>query len=139
MSRASASDQEFRVSFETGTFPVAEFTHRAHLRLAYVYLTESDPDSALGSMRSALSAFLERNHIDPAKYHETLTRAWMLAIRHFMAKAPDTGSFAELAELQPQMLDPQVMLTHYSRDRLFSPEARAEFVAPDRDPIPDHR
>jgi hypothetical protein len=139
MSMPSECDREFRLAFEKGTFPVAEFNHRAHLRLAYVYLSESDPDSALGSMRAALAAFLGRNQIDPAKYHETLTRAWILAIRHFMAQTPDTTSFAELAERQPQMLDPQIMLTHYSRDRLFSPEARADFVAPDRDPIPDHR
>jgi hypothetical protein len=139
MSQSSVSDLEFRAAFEAGAFPVAEFDHRAHLRLAYVYLVEGEPESALASMRSALAAFLARDGIDPAKYHETITRAWVLAVRHFIAKAPDTASFAELAERQPQMLDSRIMLTHYSCDRLFSAEARAEFVPPDIDPIPDYR
>jgi hypothetical protein len=31
------------------------------------------------------------------------------------------------------------MLTHYSAERLFSPQARVAFVQPDLDPIPRHR
>jgi hypothetical protein len=30
------------------------------------------------------------------------------------------------------------MLTHYSADLLFSDQARANFVEPNRDPIPRH-
>ena len=139
MSKSSASDLEFRAAFEAATVPVAEFDHRSHLRLAYVYLVEGDTESALASVRTALANFLAHYAIDPAKYHETITRAWILAVRHFMAQAPDTTSFDELAERQPRMLDSSIMLTHYSRDRLLSPEACAEFVAPDLDPIPDYR
>jgi tRNA(Glu) U13 pseudouridine synthase TruD len=32
--------------------------------------------------------------------------------------------------------DPKVMLTHYSREVLFSDEARRQFVVPNLDPIP---
>jgi hypothetical protein len=39
----------------------------------------------------------------------------------------------------PLLLDSRIMLTHYSAERLFSPQARAAFVQPDRDPIPRHR
>ena len=35
-----------------------------------------------------LHAFLACHGITPAKYHETITRAWILAVRHFM----DTGT-----------------------------------------------
>jgi hypothetical protein len=37
------------------------------------------------------------------------------------------------------VLDTKIMLTHYSAEVLFSPEARALFVEPDLDPIPRYR
>jgi hypothetical protein len=137
-SRASTADTAFRHDFEALVFPPAQFKHREHLRLAYVYLTESDTDTAHAQMRGAILAFLAHHHVDPAKYHETITRAWILAVRHFMARTPDTPSFDRLAEANPVMLDSKIMLTHYSAERLFSPDARATFVAPDLDPIPQY-
>lgn len=136
MNLASPADTAFRRDFESFVYPPAHFKHREHLRLAYVYLAESDTDTAHAQMRAALLAFLAHHHIDPAKYHETLTRAWIHAVRHFMARAPDTTSFDALAAANPVMLDSKIMLTHYSAERLFSPEARTAFLAPDRDPIP---
>ena len=80
----SVEDQDFRRVFETCKFPPAEFNHRAHIRLAYVYLSEHDTDSAHQLMRSALLSFLEYHGVDVSKYHETVTRAWIIAVRHFM-------------------------------------------------------
>ena len=88
------------------------------------------------AMRDALHGFLARNGIDPAKYHETLTRAWILAVRHFLAKSPEVRSADELLARHPEMLDAKIMNTHYSTGLLFSPAARAGFVEPDLDPIP---
>lgn len=136
----SPADQTFRDDFEAGRIPPAEFNHAAHLRLAYVYLTgqQEDPVAAHASMRQALAAFLERNGVDPAKYHETLTQAWILAVRHFLARTEQSTSAADFLAQHPQLQDAKIMLTHYSADRLFSPAARAEFVEPDLDPIPRH-
>lgn len=58
--------------------------------------------------------------------------------RHFMARTPDTISFDALATANPVLLDSKIKLRHYSAERLFSPDARATFVAPDLDPIPRH-
>ena len=138
MNLASPEDTAFRRAFEALVYPPAQFKHREHLRLAYTYLTESDTDTAHAQMRSAILAFLSHHRVDPAKYHETITRAWILAVRHFMARTPDTTSFDALAAANPVMLDSKIMLTHYSAERLSSPEARLTFVAPDRAPIPRH-
>lgn len=67
--------------------------------------------------------------------HETLTRAWVLAVRHFMSRSP-SRSFAEFAEKSTPLLDSKVMLTHYSAGVLFSPGARASYVEPDLETIP---
>lgn len=133
---ASPADLQFRTEFEAGTFPRASFDHRAHLRLAYTYLVESDDEMAFQRMRMAIFAFLQHHQIDPAKYHETLTRAWIMAVRHFMQHTAAGSCFDDLARLNPVMLDSKVMLTHYSAELLFSPAARSAFVTPDRQPIP---
>lgn len=127
-------DRAFRAAFEA--FAVTEFDHRAHVRLAYGYLTEHDADTAYERMRDALLAFLAHRGIDPSKYHDTLTRAWIKAVRHFMDRTPSAASADAFIDRNPQLLDSAMMMTHYSAEVLFSPEARAAFVEPDLTPIP---
>lgn len=132
----SPQDRDFRAAFEACTVAPAEFTHAAHVRLAYVYLVEEDGvEPAVQRMREALLNFIDHNGVPRSKFHETITRAWVLAVRHFMDKAP-SGSAAEFIAKNPELLDSKIMLTHYSASVLFSPDARAAFVEPDLDPIP---
>lgn len=132
----SPEDAAFRDAFEAGRVPPDQFDHRAHVRVAYVYLVEQDVDAAVARMRSALLAFLRHHGIAPAKYHETLTRAWILAVRHFMERSSGAASAEAFIAAHPELLDSKIMLTHYSASALFSPEARASFVEPDTSPIP---
>src|SRR5262245_61798454 len=137
-SKLSAGDERFRTEFEACTFPPAEFGHRAHVRLAYIYLAEHDTDTAHQLMRGALLGFLQHHGIDISKYHETITRAWILAVRHFMQTSPDCESSDDFIEKNPLLLDSKIMMTHYSAEVLFSDEARAKFVEPNLSPIPRH-
>ncbi len=134
----SAEDLDFRLAFEAGAYAPADFSHRAHVRLAYVYLADCDVDLALERMRAALLMFLSHHNIPASKYHETLTRSWLLAVNHFMHRTPEASSADDFIVRNAILLDSKIMLTHYSAGRLFSEEARAEFVAPDLDPIPRH-
>lgn len=130
-------DLAFRTAFES--CQVAEFDHRAHVRLAYVYLAEHDTDTAFQRMRDALRGFLAHRDNDPSKYHDTLTRAWIMAVRHFMDRTPSASSADAFIDQNPKLLDAGIMMTHYSAEVLFSPEARAGFVEPDLDSIPESR
>ena len=132
----SIDDERFREAFLNGAVTTAQFDHRAHVRLAYVFLVDEDVDEAVARMRSALLAFIGHHGVDPAKYHETITRAWILAVRHFMDRTPQSASADEFIAINPVLLDTRIMLTHYSADLLFSSEARARFVEPDLQPIP---
>lgn len=132
----SAEDRKFRDQFEACTFPPAAFDHREHLRLAYVYLTGHDTEGAYQAMRDALHKFLEHNGVDLSKYHDTITRAWIMAVRHFMEKTASSESAASFIDQNPIILDSKIMMTHYSAEVLFSAEARKKFVEPDLDPIP---
>jgi hypothetical protein len=134
----SPDDRRFCEDFALCRVHPDDFDHRAHVRLAYCYLAEHDADTALALMRSALLAFIGHHKIPAAKYHETLTRAWILAVRHFMATSPDADSAASFITGNPSLLDSKIMLTHYSAEVLFSPEARARFVEPNLDVIPRH-
>jgi hypothetical protein len=117
-------DRRFRSAFEAGSFPAAQFDHRAHVRLAYCYLAGSDADTAARRMRDALQAFLKHNRVDPSKYHETITRAWILAVRHFMAISGPSASADAFIAANPRLLDTKIMLTHYRRSSC-SPTRRA--------------
>ncbi len=134
--RCSDDDLAFAAAFESGDIAPDAFSHRDHLRLAYVYVCGADVDAATGRMRTALVEFLERHGVAATKYHETMTRAWLLAVRHFLEETESSCCADEFIDAHPEMLDPAVMLTHYSADRLFSAEARADFIEPDLDPIP---
>lgn len=135
---SSNRDRTFRSDFEDGRLTPSEFDHRAHVRLAYVYLTEFDVDEAAAMMRDALFAFLQRNGIPSSKYHETLTRSWILAVRHFMNQTSDAASADAFLASNPKLLDSKIMLSHYSAALLFSADARAQFVEPDLQAIPRH-
>jgi hypothetical protein len=134
--QVSADDQAFRTQFEAGKFPPGEFNHRAHVRLAYVYLADHDTEAAHRLMQQALLNFLCHNGVDVSKYHETMTRAWIMAVRHFMESAPACESSDAFVESNPRMLDSRIMMTHYSAELLLSEEARARFVEPNLSPIP---
>ena len=136
MNRLSGSDRRFQEDFELGRMTPAQFDHRAHVRLAYVFLAERDAEAATGSMKEALLKFLAHHGIDPAKYHETMTRAWILAVQHFMQRSGGSASADEFIDNNPRLLDARIMMTHYSAGLLFSPEARARFVQPDLQEIP---
>lgn len=134
-------DLHFRGDFEAGRVLPGSFGHRNHLRLAYGFLVEhgDDVDGACAAMRRALLVFLARFGIDPAKYHETLTAAWVLAVRHFLAGSPPCASADDFLRHNPRLLDSAIMRTHYSAAALADPAARSVFVAPDLDPIPPAR
>ena len=134
----SQEDRRFTQAFQSGALLPAEFDHRAHVRLAYVFLSEHDTETATSCMRDALVAYLKHHGIDASKYHETLTRAWILAVRHFMERTGDTPSADAFIDANPLLLDSRIMLTHYSAELLFSPQARAGFIEPDLEIIPGH-
>jgi hypothetical protein len=132
----SADDVEFRRAFEACETPAAAFDHAAHLRLAYVYLCAYPLDVAAERIKASLLDFLAHLGIGQAKYHETITRAWMIAVDHFMANSSPCASASAFLAANPGLLDSNVMLQHYSADRLFSADASRSFALPDIRALP---
>ena len=133
---SSNEDYQFKTEVESCRFPVDDFNHKAHLRLAYVYLVDNDPESSVVLMRDTLKLYLAHNGVDPNYYHETVTKEWILAVSYFMSVSRKTDSANELLTEFPELLDKNTILIHYSEDVLFSDEARNKFLQPNLEPIP---
>lgn len=136
--QSSVDDRAFRCAFEACAVAPPDFGHDAHVRLAYVYLCEGSVDEAVSRMKSSLRRFLAHVGAPPSKYHETITRAWVMAVRHFMEQSDDCRSADAFMHRHPQLLDPKIMLSHYSASLLFSQRARSAFVEPDIQAIPQY-
>lgn len=136
---ASEDDRAFQNQVESCEFPVSEFDHKAHVRMAYTYLVDNDTTESVRLMRNTLHGLLHHAGIEPSqKYHETITEAWVLAIQHFMTKTDKSESADDFIKKNEVLLDPRIMMSHYSAEVLFSEPARKSFVEPDLDPIPRH-
>jgi len=135
----SKDDQQFKNQVESCEFPIPDFGHREHVRLAYIYLEEGNTGIAVERMRNTLTNLLKHAGIDPSKkYHETLTEAWVLAVNHFMKNTDGSESSDNFIDKNTKILDSKIMMSHYSAEVLFSEKARQSFVEPNLDPIPTH-
>jgi hypothetical protein len=125
------SDAEFLARFETRT--LESFAHRDHLRVAYAYAQRGGAAAAVAGARR-IRALAEAAG-DAGKYHDTLTVAYARVIAHLVERAPQLG-FAAFVAAHPELYDRQLLLAHYTRERLFSDAARERFVEPDLLPLP---
>src|SRR5689334_19689312 len=68
--------------------------------------------------------------------HVTLTLFWLRAVRAFLdAERNEARALVHLANELTATHDKGLPLEHYTRARLFSPEARAAWVEPDLKPL----
>lgn len=129
------SDEQFLAAFEAGTLPKEEFSHRQHVRLAWLYLGRHEFADASRRMVEGIRAFA-RLHGATGLYHETITQAWLRLIADGRRRAPAAGSFAGFLEQNPQLATKGALDPYYDPATLQSDAARASFVAPDRAPLP---
>ena len=128
------TDEAFARAFEDGAVTPAEFGHVAHVRVAWVYLREAESvDDALMRMRAAIRRFAAAAGA-AQKYHETITVLWMRLLADVKARGA-SGELSDVLRAHPALADKELPLQYYSRERLFSDEARAAWVEPDRRPL----
>jgi hypothetical protein len=122
------TDVELTRALERGE--IKDFHHASHLHVAWVYLTESSSvQQAARKMRNTLRRFAAAAG-KPEKYHETITLFWV----HLLSRAHAASCARrpqEIVQANPQLLEKNFPLTYYSKERLFSDEARTSWVEPD--------
>jgi len=123
------------------TLPRPEWTHEAHLATT-TYLLLKRPDIDLDEELPGLIRRYNESvggvNSDSEGYHETITRVFLHGVRLFLAEASAEEALHEL--VNELLLSPMGRrdwpLRFYSRERLFSIEARRQFVAPDVAALP---
>ncbi len=121
--------------FESCEFARGEFKHRRHLTVALVYLLDSPYPAALERVRHGLHRFIEHHGLSGV-YHETLTVFWMRRVLVFAERADRGRGLAQLAnELSGACGDPRVVFDYYTKERLESDKARADWLDPDLKPL----
>ncbi len=131
------NDAEFLAAFENCTLSAAEWTHRAHVRMAWIYLSANDSfEAVLAKVRVGIQRLNVTVLDKPAGYHETITYAFLRLIGAGLREDPGDGTFDSFCRRHVSLLSPQILLRHYSKDLLASPIARREIVATDLIPLP---
>ena len=120
-------------SFENATVSRDEWKHAEHLVVALCYLEEHDLAAATDKMRAGIMNLLTTGFgVDLSKdmpYHETLTVFWMRTVYAYSLMHKEK-SLIEKANGLIESFDKDHPLNFYTRDRLFSDEARAAFIEP---------
>lgn len=102
MTAPGLSDQAFVEAIEACTLPGAEFTHRNHVRLAWLYLQDGDAETAgrrIGDtiLRYATSLGAAK------KFDADLTLRWMQVVERAVQLTPATD-FDTFIDAHPELL-----------------------------------
>ncbi len=118
--------------FVNGRLPLDAWTHEAHLVTCWVALQTRTPAEALTFLRDAIQTHncgVGIRNTDTEGYHETLTVYYVTAVA--AADAPDPVSL----EASPTC-GRSAPLDYWTRDRLFSTDARRGWLEPDLGALP---
>lgn len=121
------------------TLPRSDWTHEAHLAACLWLVTERPdvlPERDFPAIIRAYNEAVGTANTDTSGYHETLTQLYIRAIRDF-ALACDESSLAERvnALLASPLAPRDWPFRFYSREVLFSAQARKHWVEPDLAPV----
>ncbi len=123
-------------AFERRTLPPRDWDHRIQLEVSLWYLLKHNWSVALLKMRNGILAYNQIAGVpntDVSGYHETLTQFWLRILSRFIEKNPAELPFQQYCDAfwMSSESSNELPLTYYSRERLFSIKARAEWVEPD--------
>lgn len=123
------------------SLPRAEWTHAAHFAAA-LWMARHHPEllapPAIAAIIRSYNEATGTANTDSSGYHETITAASMRATIAHLATCPATAPLHEVtnALIASPLGRSDWLLAHWSRERLFSVEARREWREPDLAPLP---
>jgi hypothetical protein len=123
------------------TLPKAAWTHAAHLAAAAWLIAacpQVDPERDMPGVIRAYNEATGVANTDTGGYHDTITQASLRAVRHFLVGQPSGTALHVACErlMASPYGDKGWLLAYWSRELLFSKEARRAWVAPDLSALP---
>lgn len=125
------NDIEFQKQFKNGTLDPKLFDHEAHLRLAWIYITQDGVETAVNLICDQLLNYvIILGAAD--KFNKTVTVAAVRAVYHFMLKS-DADHFKIFITEFPRLKHnfKELLASHYNIDVFNSKIARSTFLEPD--------
>ncbi len=122
------------------TVPKAEWTHEAHFAATLWLLSHRPFAEVVRDLPGYIRTYNESvggANTDTAGYHETITQASIRAANAFLAEHRAHDLYAVCNALMASPLGRSDWpLAYWSRERLFSVDARRAWVEPDLLPLP---
>ena len=121
--------------FVEKTLDKSLWTHYAHIIAAIWHLMKFDKEDALCRMKSGIISYnlaTGGQNTGQNGYHETMTVFWWEVLHQFLDNNPGhTFPNACAIFLKSPMSDKNYPFEFYSKELIFSPAARARYVAAD--------
>lgn len=121
--------------------PREEWTHEAHVAACLWLIAERpdlDADADLPGIIRRHNDSIGTPNTDTSGFHATITHCYVAGVRSFLHRTEPSLSLVDKvnALLTAAEGTRDWPLRFYSRDRLFSPEARRAVILPDIAPLP---
>jgi hypothetical protein len=129
--------QKFLEAFESATLTKAEWTHEAHILMGWLYVQHyGNWERALPVVRAGIQKLNAAiNH--GVGYHETITVVFLRVIDSYWKESCETD-WEKFKQTYPELFNYRkpILAKYYTKARIFSEEARLQFIEPDREPLP---
>ena len=117
------------------TLPKPNWTHAAHFAAALWFLCHHSLEHALPLIRDSIRAYNEATGVantETSGYHETITQASLRAAAYFRRERHDAPLYSICNELLASAFGrSDWILLYWTKETLFTPEARRRWVEPD--------
>ena len=137
-----SDDETFLAQFESAAWPLAEWHHKQHIKVAYLYLRRYPLDAAIARMSSGVKKYNAAHNVPEGLdrgYHETMTQAWMRLVYFTLCEYGPAENADAFYEANPQLSQKKTLRFFYTKETFMSPKAKAEFVPPDLIPFPQSK
>jgi len=126
---------QFLQQLENNSLDPCHFNHLGHIRLAWIYLTNHQYPVAVSNICRAIQAYAESLGARD-KFNMTITVAIMQIMSKRLNDVSDK-SWQDFCAKNPDIMEDalSLLLSHYSREKLFSNTAKLVILRPDIKPI----
>jgi len=122
--------------FVTKTLPAKAWTHHTHLTVGLWYVSKFGKQEASGQMPNLIKKYNEaigKKNNDVSGYHETITQYWIWLLDCYWQQVHEKMSLVNACNylITSSFGNPTSYFTFYSKEKIFSVEARERFIEPD--------
>lgn len=126
--------------FVTKTLPIKDWTHSAHLTVGLWYVSKYGKQETSSQMPNLIRKYNEsigNVNDETSGYHETITQFWIWLLDCYWHQVQGKMSLLNACNhfLISPFGNPMSFLKFYSKQLIFSTEARQNYVEPDLYPL----